>query len=45
MCVVRHQDDAYAAPAGEHRRVSCWVPLQEASIEGGCMQFVREGKD
>lgn len=30
----------YASPEGEHRRVSCWVPLQPVSTEGGCMQFV-----
>mgnify|MGYP002835111143 CR=1 FL=1 len=35
-----HQDDAYASPDEEHRRLSCWVPLQDAGVEDGCMQFV-----
>jgi phytanoyl-CoA dioxygenase PhyH len=35
-----HQDEAYWDPALEHRAISIWVPLQEATIENGCMQFV-----
>ena len=31
-----HQDDAYASPDEEHRRLSCWVPLQDAGVEDGC---------
>jgi ectoine hydroxylase-related dioxygenase (phytanoyl-CoA dioxygenase family) len=35
-----HQDEAYWNPALEYRSLSVWVPLQEATLENGCMQFV-----
>lgn len=35
-----HQDEAYWDPAFEYRALSVWVPLQEATLENGCMQFV-----
>jgi hypothetical protein len=35
-----HQDEAYWDPSVEHRAISIWVPLQEATLENGCMQFV-----
>lgn len=35
-----HQDEAYWDPGFEYRSLSIWVPLQEATIENGCMQFV-----
>lgn len=35
-----HQDAAYWNPAMRHRNISVWVPLQEATLENGCMQFV-----
>lgn len=35
-----HQDEAYWNPAVEHRAISIWVPLQEATMENGCLQFV-----
>ncbi|HEY8455022.1 MAG TPA: phytanoyl-CoA dioxygenase family protein [Actinopolymorphaceae bacterium] len=35
-----HQDEAYWDPALEYDAVSIWMPLQEATPENGCMQFV-----
>lgn len=35
-----HQDAAYWEPAVIHRKASIWVPLQPATPENGCMQFV-----
>ncbi|GAA1869319.1 phytanoyl-CoA dioxygenase family protein [Asanoa iriomotensis] len=35
-----HQDEAYWDPAYEHRGISIWIPLQPATLENGCMQFV-----
>jgi ectoine hydroxylase-related dioxygenase (phytanoyl-CoA dioxygenase family) len=35
-----HQDEAYWDPGYRHEAVSVWVPLQPATVENGCMQFV-----
>ena len=35
-----HQDEAYWDPALEYESFSVWVPLQEATRDNGCMQFV-----
>ncbi len=35
-----HQDEAYWNPALEYKSISIWMPLQEATVENGCMQFV-----
>lgn len=35
-----HQDAAYWEADMIHRKVGFWVPLQEATLENGCMQFV-----
>jgi ectoine hydroxylase-related dioxygenase (phytanoyl-CoA dioxygenase family) len=35
-----HQDEAYWDPAMEQNEISIWVPLQEATLQNGCMQFV-----
>jgi ectoine hydroxylase-related dioxygenase (phytanoyl-CoA dioxygenase family) len=35
-----HQDEAYWDPAMRYRALGCWVPLDPASVESGCMHFV-----
>ncbi len=35
-----HQDEAYWNPAALHHGLSVWTPLDEASLESGCMQFI-----
>ncbi|MBV7334603.1 phytanoyl-CoA dioxygenase family protein [Chloroflexi bacterium TSY] len=35
-----HQDEAYWNPDFNYRSLSIWMPLQDATIESGCMQFV-----
>jgi len=35
-----HQDEAYWNPDFDYRTLSVWVPLQEATPENGCMQFI-----
>ncbi len=35
-----HQDAAYWSPDMRYTALSIWVPLQEATEENGCMQFV-----
>jgi ectoine hydroxylase-related dioxygenase (phytanoyl-CoA dioxygenase family) len=35
-----HQDEAYWNPAVEYNALSIWIPLQPATLENGCMQFV-----
>lgn len=41
-----HQDAAYWDPSLIHRKISVWVPLQDVSVENGCMQFIpRSHKD
>lgn len=35
-----HQDEAYWDPALDYRSISIWVPLQEATVENGCMHFL-----
>lgn len=35
-----HQDEAYWDPALLYRTVSCWMPLQEATVENGCLWFM-----
>jgi hypothetical protein len=36
-----HQDEAYWDPRRDHEAISIWIPLQPATLENGCMQFVR----
>jgi ectoine hydroxylase-related dioxygenase (phytanoyl-CoA dioxygenase family) len=38
-----HQDAAYWSPDMLYTALSIWVPLQEATEENGCMQFVPKG--
>ncbi len=35
-----HQDQAYWDESLDYRSLSIWIPLQEATIENGCMWFV-----
>jgi len=35
-----HQDEAYSARAIPLRSVHFWIPLQEATIDNGCMWFI-----
>lgn len=35
-----HQDEAYWDPAKQYEAMSFWLPLGEATVESGCMQFV-----
>lgn len=35
-----HQDQAYWSPEYDFTSLSCWMPLQPATLENGCMQFV-----
>jgi ectoine hydroxylase-related dioxygenase (phytanoyl-CoA dioxygenase family) len=35
-----HQDEAYWDPGLEYNSISIWFPLQEATVENGCMQFI-----
>jgi ectoine hydroxylase-related dioxygenase (phytanoyl-CoA dioxygenase family) len=35
-----HQDEAYWDPGLKYNSLSIWIPLQEATVENGCMQFV-----
>lgn len=35
-----HQDEAYAEPEWEYNYINIWIPLQEATLENGCMHFV-----
>ncbi len=35
-----HQDEAYWDESFEYNALSIWVPLQDATIENGCMQFI-----
>lgn len=35
-----HQDEAYWNPDLEYEALSVWLPLQEATLENGCMQFL-----
>jgi ectoine hydroxylase-related dioxygenase (phytanoyl-CoA dioxygenase family) len=35
-----HQDEAYWEPDLEYEELSIWIPLQPATVDNGCMQFV-----
>jgi len=35
-----HQDEAYWNPELDYTSLSVWMPLQEATVENGCMQFI-----
>jgi ectoine hydroxylase-related dioxygenase (phytanoyl-CoA dioxygenase family) len=35
-----HQDEAYWDPAFDYRALACWMPLDPATVESGCMSFI-----
>jgi ectoine hydroxylase-related dioxygenase (phytanoyl-CoA dioxygenase family) len=35
-----HQDEAYWDPAFNYNSFSAWIPLQDATVENGCMWFI-----
>src|ERR1044072_119689 len=35
-----HQDQAYWDPEYDYNSMSVWIPLQQATVENGCMWFV-----
>ena len=35
-----HQDEAYWDPTLDYSSLSIWIPLQDATVGNGCMQFV-----
>lgn len=35
-----HQDEAYWDPGHDYNACSIWMPLQEATLENGCMTFI-----
>ncbi len=40
-----HQDASYWNPDFIHNEISIWVPLQEAKVENGCMQFIPKSQE
>ena len=35
-----HQDEAYWNPRKNYHSISVWMPLQKATLDNGCMQFI-----
>jgi hypothetical protein len=35
-----HQDEAYWDPAFDYRALGCWLTLDPATVESGCMSFI-----
>ena len=35
-----HQDEGYSDPSFDYDAFSCWMPLDPATIESGCMSFI-----
>ena len=35
-----HQDEAYWDPSMVYRALGCWMPLDDATLENGCMSFI-----
>lgn len=35
-----HQDEAYWDPSWQYQNVSIWMPLQEATLDNGCLWFM-----
>lgn len=36
-----HQDQAYHDPGFRYRKINFWLPMDGATVEGGCMHYVR----
>jgi hypothetical protein len=36
-----HQDEAYWDPGFDYVALGCWMPLDNATIESGCMSMIR----
>ncbi|NUQ65036.1 MAG: phytanoyl-CoA dioxygenase family protein [Pirellulales bacterium] len=37
---MKSPDEAYWDPAFDYCSISIWVPLQDATLDNGCMQFI-----
>jgi ectoine hydroxylase-related dioxygenase (phytanoyl-CoA dioxygenase family) len=35
-----HQDEAYWDPSMVYRALGCWMPLDDATVQNGCMSFI-----
>lgn len=35
-----HQDEVYWDPSFDYRALACWMPLDPATVESGCMSFI-----
>lgn len=35
-----HQDEAFCDPTYEHKEITFWMPLQNTTVENGCMSFI-----
>ncbi len=35
-----HQDEAYWEPTHDYRALGCWMPLDDATVESGCMSMI-----
>jgi ectoine hydroxylase-related dioxygenase (phytanoyl-CoA dioxygenase family) len=35
-----HQDEAYWEPTHDYRALGCWMPLDNATVESGCMSMI-----
>jgi ectoine hydroxylase-related dioxygenase (phytanoyl-CoA dioxygenase family) len=37
-----HQDQAYHDPGSYYTNINFWLPLEDATVDSGCMQYVRQ---
>lgn len=35
-----HQDEAFCDPKFEHQEITFWMPLQDVTVQNGCMSFI-----
>ncbi len=38
--ILWHQDQAYTGHQASLHTIHCWIPLQDATVENGCMHFI-----